>query len=204
MKEYLGEGLSVLLLCSHRTHHDWMSFLCWYSFQRNLPECRFSIVCSRLEIRCTLFAWTKRAGVPLAMTRQSEQGEMVKVGWGRGMCSTPLLVVTPDILCVRDFCGSDFPLTKNARKQGFVFVSDQASETPEDDALWQSAGSDTACSFVSYSEGWGNFRTNSWIDKVGNPLSLHRPVTPGEGANEGKIAEVWRGASGVFHELSRS
>lgn len=204
MTEYLGNGLSVLLLCSHRLHHDWMSFLCWYSFQRNLPECRFSVVCSRQEIKYTLFSWTKRAGVPLAMTHHAGQDEMIGFGTARGMCSTPLLVVTPDILCVRDFCGSEFPLKGNVRKGGFVFVSDHGAEASEDDSLWERSDSDKACSFVSISDGWGNFRTNSWIDRVGNPLSLHRPVSQGLGANDGKIAEVWRGASGVFHELSRS
>lgn len=203
MQNFLGEGLTVLLMCSHRLHHDWMSFLCWYSFQQNLPECSFSVVASRQDMKYSLFSWTKRAGVRLVTTRSNHPEEMMSAA--TAACRrNPLLVVTPDIVCVRDFCGGIFSLTRNARKGGVSYTCDESLEHEEDDGLWQPAESQTLCNFVSYENGWGNFKMQSWIDRTGSPLSNHRKVTPGGGANEARLAEVWRGASGVFHALTRS
>ena len=59
----LGENLSVLIYCNHSVAHDWMSFLCWYSFYKNLPEAKIAVGCSRSNLRFDLYFWTKRLNI---------------------------------------------------------------------------------------------------------------------------------------------
>lgn len=202
----LGENLSVLIYCNHSVAHDWMSFLCWYSFYKNLPEAKIAVGCSRSNLRFDLYFWTKRLNIDFEYMKGDSPISYMERFSSKGKLSLPCLLVTPDILSVREMDGHDglFGAGKNSRKRGFMVVNDpKAGFEPRED-LFCEAVENKISNFVSYSQGWGNFNTAEWIDRDVNALTPYMRLSKSpSGLNEKRISELWHGAVNVFKNVSR-
>lgn len=60
-----GDGLYVFINCDYLPGHNWMSFACWYSINRNLPDAKVAVAYKRAEPRWDLFHWTHKCKVRL-------------------------------------------------------------------------------------------------------------------------------------------
>ncbi len=199
-----GENLHILLHCSHVLHHDWMSFLCWYSFQQNLPDAKFSIFCSRKNIKYDLFNWTKRVGVNFEIVKYEDPLVCLDYAYKKSISSFPVFVIKPNIVCIKEFNGVDhfFNNKKNFKKDNIYFLGVPSLDFEENNLLFLNIKETKFCNFVCYSEGWGNFRTDLWINKMGNPLNVYSKHDQGMlSTNERKFAKVWRDACNIFHSI---
>ena len=100
----LGDGLTVHISCQQVPHHDWMSFLCWYSISRNLPEAKVVVTLTRSISDIYIGNWTRVCRVPFLMHR-----EMSPIEEQNFVCSHPksfatnkILTVSPEYVCIRD------------------------------------------------------------------------------------------------------
>lgn len=200
-----GERLSVLLCCEHLLHHDWMSFVSWYSFQRNLPDAKFSILCTRAGMKYDIFRWTKRAGIQFQISRNSDPMHRLAYAIKKDMVTLPTLIIRPEILCVREFDNDPNYLNGNHHKGSCIFVSEDGASSTYDERLCCEAGENEFCNFVTYEKGWGNFKIDPWVNKSGNPLQRRLKHSEfATGINERRIASIWNGATEVFYCMSRS
>jgi hypothetical protein len=63
MVDEFGHGLKVVISCKGILEHDWMSFVCWYAFMKNLPDARYLFICERND---TIFTWPYKFKVKMA------------------------------------------------------------------------------------------------------------------------------------------
>lgn len=200
-----GERLSVLLCCEHLLHHEWMSFVSWYSFQRNLPDAKFSMLCTRVGMKYDIFRWTKRAGIQFQITRNSDPMHRLAYAIKSGMATLPALLIRPEVLCVREFDNDPSYLVGNRHKGSCMLVSEDDLPSIYDDRLCCDASESDFCNFVTYENGWGNFKVEPWVNKSGNPLQRRLRHSDGAvGMNERRIGNIWDGAIGAFYCMSRS
>ena len=199
-----GENLSVLLCCSHLLHHNWMSFLSWYSFQQNLPDAKFAILCSRKDIKYDLFQWTKRVNIPFEITNRDEPISCFLYALYKSYIHYPFLVITPDILCLKDLTTDDQLINtgNNYQLNKCFIIHHNNSYAEEKKDFFVNVKDQNASRFVSYSEGWGNFNTHSWINKLGNPLHIYSkydsiPLN----MNERRLSNIWKDACKIFHSI---
>jgi len=200
-----GERLSVLLCCEHVLHHEWMSFISWYSFQRNLPDAKFSMLSTRAGMKYDIFRWTKRAGIQFEITNNLDPMHRLAYAIKKGMATLPVLVIRPEVLCVREFDNDPNFLYGNRHKGSCMLVSEDGKPSIYDERLCYEASEPDFCNFVTYEKGWGNFKIDQWLNKSGNPLQRRLRHSNGAvGINERRIASMWDGATEVFYCMSRS
>ena len=73
-----------------------------------------------------------------------------------------------------------------------------------DDDLSCDCKQDRSCVFVTYSKGWGNFVTASWINKMGCPFISDIKHAQGNlTVNENRIEKLWISATPLFQIVSR-
>jgi hypothetical protein len=86
-----GKGLSVAVCCKPIPAHLWMSFVCWYSFKKNLPDAGVQIFCERQE-SFLQFNWAKRLRVKLkyGSPEKSKNG---------------IIYIEPQTLAIRPYVG---------------------------------------------------------------------------------------------------
>lgn len=59
-----GNGLRIFITCNYLPHHDWMTFISWYSIKKNLPDANITIVCDKSKFtRTPVFGWVKKVNV---------------------------------------------------------------------------------------------------------------------------------------------
>jgi len=154
-----------------------------------------------------LFRWAKRAGISFETVRNVDPMQSLAYATKKNLASLPALVITPDIICIREF-DNDFPLINkpnNFYRGDSLLISSDGISASYDERLWCDVKENNFCNFVSYSSGWGDFNLSQWIDKLGNPLQRRLKFASGTlGVNERRLADIWEGATGVFHSLSRS
>ena len=61
-----GDGLLVFINCDYLPGHHWMSFSCWYSINKNLPDARVIVAYKRGQAKYDLFHWTRKCKVRLS------------------------------------------------------------------------------------------------------------------------------------------
>ena len=60
-----GKGLKFGLFCDSIHKHNWMSFVSWYSFSKNIPDADFFVFVKRGFSKKQYFGWANRCKVPL-------------------------------------------------------------------------------------------------------------------------------------------
>lgn len=191
---FIGKGLSILVTCDFVIHHDWMSFLTFWSMKKNLPDATMSIVCRR-SINSDIFGWARKCSVPLVFYNYHdvEGAKNYMLGNPRSKLLDPVLVVPPNLLFVRDFeeAGFDTKVFENNFDALKIdgFISDAKSQNT------------TVC--CDYSKGWGNFVANEWINKESMPLIGVNFSAGIMSPNERRIAALWESATNMYQSLSR-
>lgn len=59
-----GKNLNIIMSCEHSLIHDWMTFSCWYSIKKNLPDSKFHISCLRTKNIGPFFMWARKFKIP--------------------------------------------------------------------------------------------------------------------------------------------
>jgi len=188
MISYLGDGLNITISCDYLPGHSWMSYLCWYSINQNLPDCKVDVVCKRSNVSGTMFLWTKKIGIPFKMYSSSFLEDLIK--------PRPTIIVPPHCMCIRDFEESGF----------------DASVIKNDDLLYlestemvSRASSNEASSFCSYKKGWGHFITADWINKEECPLHflfVKKFSKQDMSLNEKRVEDLWNSSLKLFQTIS--
>lgn len=204
MISYTGENLSVLICCSHLLHHDWMTFLSWYSFQQNLPDAKISILCNRKDMKFNLFNWTKRLGVTFEITKNDNPISCLNYALKKSYVKYPVLVISPDIICLQELDDEESIINskQNYKKENCYILYNEVDDIVKNENLFANVKENKFSRFVSYSSGWGNFNADSWINKLGNPLSVYSKhdnvmLT----INERRFSNIWKDACNVFHSV---
>lgn len=183
-----GDGLNILIACDYVPHHDWMSFLCWYSLSKNIPDAKVTVISHRRLMKYRLFEWSRKCGIRLLLHHPDINQE--EYALTRGV-EKPLLVLEPHTIAVRDLEQGNFPLSQLK------------------DVSW---GKDFSCdvkgdgenAFITYIDGWGKFVTSSWINRLGNPLTGDQRYGYGNlNANEFRLGRLWSAAAPLFQTVSR-
>lgn len=188
-----GDGLNILIHCNYTNADNWMAFVSWHSIYRNLPEAKVFVACNRTKMQSRLFSWTKRCRVPFELHKTVSLDEWVQHILDKEFLGKPLVIITPDVVAVRDFeeSGFDTPLL-----QGVM----QVKEVPD---LCCAAKEEKPCVFVTYSEGWGRFVTASWINRLDCPLASGNRFAQGVlTANEVRIGRLWSAVTPLFQTVS--
>ena len=186
-----GNGLNILIACDYLPHHSWMSFLCWYSLTKNLPDANVFVASHRRLMKYSLFTWTQKCKIPFILHKETDEEGQIQAAIDYGV-TKPLLVIPPDSVCVRDFNESGFSPESlfEIRRFDAELSCDCKEARP--------------CSFVTYSSGWGKFVTSSWINKTSNPFLFGVKYGQGElTANETRIGRLWIAATPLFLTVSR-
>lgn len=187
-----GDGLNILIICDYVSHHNWMSYFCWYSINKNLPDAKVFVMCNRNLMQYEdLFAWTKKCNIPLKFCKSADLDTNINLAM-QSFVSKPVLVVNPDSVCVRDFDEANInqECFKEINKLDDKFACDCKEERP--------------CCFVTYSKGWGNFNTLSWINKTKVPffsgIHFNKGILT---SNEIRIGQLWNAATPLFRAVIR-
>lgn len=182
-----GENLNFIIICDYVYHHNWMSFLTWYSLYKNLPDSKVSMICKRTPMKYDLFGWTKRCNIPFKIVKDSQQVVLPHD-------LNAAIVLTPDYVCIRDFSEAGIS-PKSILGKDFFYI---------DDSLGVDCKSEKSSLFVSYFHGWGNFDLTRWINKETCPLNNNLKFSKvGMTANEVRLGQVWKEASKIFQTVSR-
>ncbi len=59
MVNNLGDGLHLFIKANRSYSGDWMSFCCWYSLTKLLPDTKISLLCQEK------FKWAKKMNIPI-------------------------------------------------------------------------------------------------------------------------------------------
>jgi hypothetical protein len=191
----IGNGLTVVIECDFLPHHEWMSFLAYWSLKNNLPEAKAIVTCVRRDMNIDILNWPRKCNVPILFHKPMDQDNLsyfiathpkIKV-------TQDFIFIKPTIVFLRDFEESStnpdvFERGKNISEiQGIV--SKINSENP------------TIC--CDYSEGWGKFVTSDWINKKSIPFSSVNFVDADMSLNENRLARLWKSATKIYPSVSR-
>jgi len=193
----LGDNLSIIISCSHAPHHDWMSFLCWYSISKNLPEATVVIGCARGgDMNFDIFNWPRRCDVQLLF--HSAFADVVKAVLEnkKSKAKTPALILEPQTVCLRDFDEAGFNTS--------VFESHQFLWAKNDPLLQCRCAEENPSVFTDYADGWGKFVTSAWINKASTPLVTGGGyVKSSMSVNEMRIGKLWESAAFMYQNMAR-
>lgn len=178
MKEITtGDGLNIFIACDHVPHHNWMSFACWYSLNKMLPDAQIALGCTKNNMMINLFSWARTLKIKIHYHQEKDLTNFMP---------SPLLIVDADMMMINE---PDCDFGNNLTVE---MGSNMCCDVKEEKNL----------PFVSYREGWGNFVTSSWINKISTPFH-HRFTRVGMTPNEMKVDKLWRQMSVLFQTVSR-
>lgn len=190
-----GDNLGILISCNYTVCDNWMAFLSWYSLSKNLPDAKVLIACNRTLMQSQLFGWTRNCKVPFELHKTTDLDGQIKLVMAKGLVTSPLLVLRPDMVAIRDFeeSGFDTHLIEEKVQQASI-VPDLCCEVKDD----------KSCSFVTYSNGWGKFVTSAWIHKMSCPFTSENRYGNGSlTANEVRFGRLWSSVTPLFQTVSR-
>jgi hypothetical protein len=191
-----GYGLTILIETQQVPHHDWMSYVCWYSLTKNLPDAKVVVTCARANNSFNLMRWTYSCRVPLLFHKNLpwlEQQSLVESRKKHNFYPNFLSII-PEMVCVRDFQEGEFKYNILQKNNYYKNL----------DSLFCDCRSENPTVFVTYDEGWGKFVTSSWIHKLSCPISVNVSyVQPNMTVNETKLGRIWDSASRTYQSVSR-
>jgi hypothetical protein len=191
----LGNGLTVVIECDYTTHHDWMSFLTYWSLLKKLPEARVIVTCVRKHMNMDIFIWPRRCHIPCLFHKPMKKDELHNfvINHSQSNATKNILVVDPSVVFIRDFEEASFdPIilsnnTDATKIEGFI-----------DDVK-----NDNSVVCCHYSNGWGKFVTSQWINKSSVPLSSVNFASTDMSINERRLSEIWKSATKIYQNISR-
>lgn len=185
-----GSGLTIVIGCDYNVLHNWMSFICWYSLTKNLPDANIVISCNRTPMNATLFRWTQRCSVPFFLHKPTDKQGQILIT----QAFKPILYIPAEAICIRDFGEAGFsPNELGEEKEYFL-----------DEKLVCDCKDDKACVFATYLNGWGRFVMSDWINRMSSPFIATVKFDGGNmTANELRISKLWRSATTLFQTVSR-
>ncbi len=210
----LGGGLSVVIRCQYRPHHNWMSFASYYSIQKNLPDAEVVLAVGRAEkIDKVVFIWPNRCRVKSVSYRPSE-------AWEPGQIASfappgPTIVVDAGTVAVRELSGAVLKEMEVPGVRGdeicwyFKDVPPETMLKPHEPGrsipgLVADAKAGELPVFVSYTDGVGNFVAANWIDKSEYPFPMtERFVSTTLTANEAAVLRLWKLTNPVFCTVAK-
>lgn len=189
----LGKNLNIVILCDYGFSHEWMSFVCWYSISKNLPDASVTILCNRKQMTHNLFSWTKRCRVRLVLHKDLDLEPRIALMHQLDL-KKPILIVDPDTVCVRDFDETKIDL--NLLQE--IILANAHSDI-------QCDCKDSEISlFASYQKGWGTFVCSNWIDNSSCPLISSLDFgSSNMTINESRTRNLWNSAVYLFNNVSR-
>lgn len=177
-----GENLNILIVCDYIPKHNWMSFFSWYSLNKNLPDAKVSIICNRKLMSYKLFDWTRKCNVPFQILKENTIENHLKYLFDKNWIKTPLLVISPEILAVREL---NYEIKDIQELKDFVNSKENKINT-----------------FVNYSEGFGKYKIT---EENRHPFIQFNQYFQGElSLNEVKIEELFKNATPLFITLTRN
>lgn len=189
----LGKNLNIVILCDYGISHEWMSFLCWYSISKNLPDASVVLLCSRKQMTRDLFTWAKRCGVRCIFHKDIDLENRINFLKTCGL-TEPVIVVDPHTVCIRDFEETKINLET---LEGMILANSHS------DILCDCKDKEISL-FASYLNGWGNFVYKNWIDKETCPLIVNLDFKSSDmTVNESRIRSLWNSAIFLFNNVSR-
>jgi hypothetical protein len=161
-----GDGLNIVCKTGYSFHDDWMTFACWYSILKSLPDAKFSIFCPSVDSHGLYFQWAPRCRVNFSTILPT---------------NTPLLIVPPLAMAVRSL------------DQKCVDLLSEIHFVELDGRLCGDVKDDTFLPFVHYQNGCGKFVVSEWINKAECPFPwAERFMTHTATANEVRVLKLWK------------
>lgn len=189
----LGRNLNILIPCDYKMDHNWMSFVCWYSISKNLPEASVGIACNRKTMKQNLFLWTRRCGVDCFFHKDTDLNGQIEFAKKNGL-KEPVLVADVASLCIRDFEETKIDYSSLT---GIILAEDHSDVLSDCKSL-------TTSLFASYRKGWGTFAYSKWIDTNGCPLISNLDFRSFDmTVNESRIRNLWNSAIYLYNNVSR-
>lgn len=182
-----GKNLSICIGCDYSPHFNWMTFLCWYSIQKNIPDAKVYISCFRKNFSYEYFNWTKRCKIPFSMTSNEDWEKRIKNS------DEKTLYISGNNVCVSDLF--EFNSIND------VFMNKKIANG--DDFFSGDCKEDKNYLFVTYKNGWGSFVLSNWINKNGSPFFEKSNFKYGSMTiNEMRINKLWVSAASLFKETT--
>ncbi len=178
-----GHGLSVLIACESNGINNFLAFSCYYSLQKNLPDAKMAIACTRpTDPQVLPFSWVHRLGIPFFY--RSHNSFAAKIAHRRGLLSPPILVLPSEIVCLRS-------MSPNV----LASLSEQSKPYTTEDKITLPAKSPEPAVFCSLESGCGHFHPSRWIDMPGHPFSDEYLSLLSRGdltVNESRVFALWK------------
>jgi len=86
------KDLAIIIMCDIIEGHDWMSFISWYSIQKNIPDCAVYLHLSSTNHK-QLFSWSNKCGVRIYRKQFEIKNPIIKT-------------INPSVMAVRPFDGN--------------------------------------------------------------------------------------------------
>jgi hypothetical protein len=191
----LGNGLTVVIDCDYTTHHEWMSFLTFWSLLKNLPEARVVVTCVRKGMNMEIFIWPRRCQIPILYHRPMTKEELhhFVITHTKSNATKNVIIIDPSIVFLRDFeegCFDPNSLLDHITTCGIEgLIDDVKTDNP------------VVC--CDYSNGWGKFVTSQWINKSSVPLSSTNFASTDMSVNERRMSDIWKSATKIYQNISR-
>lgn len=183
VKEY-GDGLTLLLKCKNLPSHDWMSFVSWYSFNKNIPDAKIIVSAERGNYE--ILKWCYKQRVPYFFHLGDK--DPLSIAQTRGLVGDFVLEVTPDVNLLCSLSQEILALINNRRFKLKDWCLDAKSQ---DFAL-----------FCSIEKGCGSFVLSEWINKGETPLGyVDRFLNDQLSVNEKRILGLWRKAYSLYEMI---
>lgn len=170
-----GEGLGFLLVCEPIPIHHWMSFACWYSIKKNLPDAQVLMICDLQPVTRNLFNWTHRCRVKLIRQRLNNLEEIAE----EKMKGKRSVVISPYVMAIRDYNEQLFGPVPS-RSEQFATLTDCEG-------------------------GCGKFVTANWIDRLSPPFLHVKSLRSDDiTVNEIKVFQIWESCNWLYTATSTS
>jgi hypothetical protein len=187
-----GDGLNILIACDYLPHHGWMSYFCWYSLSKNLPDAFVTVASHRRLMTHNFFGWTRLCKIPFVLHKATDEKGQIELAIAKNQIEKPLLVIPPEVVCIRDFEEADY------------FPEKITDIKKIDDELCCDCKDDKPTVFATYLNGWGKFNTPSWIHKMSGPFISNAKFGQGAmTANEVRIERLWSDATPLYQIVAR-
>lgn len=180
---------NVLIVCDYIPHHNWATFVSWYSINKFFPDANYYIYCNKKPNNYQFFNWARTCKIKMNFHQPLTKENQIKMVLENKILNTPLLVVEPEHIMVRELYETKI------NKSGKVVVGIKNEE-----GLCSKAKDAEITPFLDYSE-WGQFMLSDWINSLKIPFNLgyeHGIM----GFNEKKIAEIWRKLDFLFSAVN--
>lgn len=184
----LGKNLNIHIFCDSVSSHNWMSFVCWKSIFDNLPEANVFVYCKRTKI-INSFIWPRKVNVSFKTYSDSNYENLIK------SISNNSLIIPPCCVAIRNF--------EESKIDPNEFLLEKISFL--DEKLCCHSKKEDFGVFCDYSEGWGDFNLDKWLNKIETPISdtiidsLSKKIS---NPNERHVMNAFKSSVRLFHSIS--